>query len=56
MFFIEAGNVWIGITHELKRGKYRCKIVYKLKFKGLGEEIVTIEKDEVGQPIFVIAE
>ena len=35
---------------------YQCKIVYKLKFKGLGEEIVTIDKDEKGQPLFVIAE
>jgi hypothetical protein len=56
MVMSEAGNVWIGFTNELKRGKYRYKIVYKLKFKELGEETVTIEEDEIGRPLFVVAE
>ena len=52
----EAGKVWVGLTDRLKRGMYRCKVVFKLKWKGLGEEIVQIDKDELEQPLFVIAE
>jgi hypothetical protein len=36
---------------------YQCKFVYHLKWNGLGEERVVIDKDEgTGQPLYVIAE
>ena len=33
----ESGYVWIGLTDKLKKGMYECKVVYHLKWKGLGE-------------------
>ena len=36
---------------------YQCKVVYKLKWKGLGEEAIVIDREkETGQSLFVIAE
>jgi hypothetical protein len=56
VYLSEAGNCWIGLTDKLKRGIYRCKIVYNIKWIGLGEETVTIDKEEeTDQPLFVIA-
>ena len=56
VYLLEAGKVWIGLTDQLKRGMYRCKVVYHLKWRGLGEEKVVIESEEgTGQPLFVIA-
>ena len=57
MNLIENGRYWIGLTDKLMRGMYQCKIVYDLKWKGLGEERVSIDSEkETGQPLYVIAE
>ena len=48
---------WIGLTDKLKRGMYQCKFVFHLKWKGLGEEVVVIDRDKgTDQPLYVIAE
>jgi hypothetical protein len=57
VYLIQNGNCWLGLTHKLKRGMYRCKIVYNLKWERLGEERVVIDRhEETDQPLFVIAE
>ena len=56
VFLSENGDYWLGLTGMLMRGMYRCKIVYHLKWKGLGEERVLIDRhEETDQPLFVIA-
>ena len=40
------GLEWIGKTDRLKIGMYACKLVYFLKWQGLGEELVKIDKDQ----------
>ena len=46
VYLSEAGKVWVGLTDKLKRGMYRCKVVYHLKWRGLGEEKVVIDSEE----------
>jgi hypothetical protein len=51
------GREWIGKTIRLKRGSYKCTLEYLLKWNGLGEERVPVDKDEsTGQAIIVLAE
>jgi hypothetical protein len=51
------GIDWIGLTNKLKRGFYQCRVEYHLKWKGLGEERVEIDRNEdTDQPLYVIAE